>query len=334
MTANYTTRLAVAILLVALVGGAMAVGPLASSHIPEESTDQATTYLRVAHATADAPAVDVYLDNETVVSNASFGDVTDYLTLEAGTYNLTITAAGDPDTVVFEDNVTLSPRTATTVAASGAVSEDAEQEFAPRAFTDNPFTPGANDSALRVVHLSADAPAVNVTTANGSVVLAENVSFGESTDYLTVPAGEYAVEIRTVADDDNGTLVDTVNVSVEGGVAYTAWAIGNVDPAEDEEPFTVGLTEDATMTVHLPTEEVGDENVTETPEGTETPGEEGTATPSEEETPEGTETPADEETPTPTETATPSDEETPTPSPEATETPEDSEPTPPDIEPP
>jgi hypothetical protein len=170
MSAISKTRVAVAVLLVPiLIGGVMAVGPLASNHVPAESTDQSTTHLRVAHASADAPAVDVYLDNESVVTNASFGDVTDYLTLEAGTYNLTITAAGDREAVVYEENVTLEPRTAMTVAASGGVTEGAEPAFAPRAFTDNPLTPGANDSAVRVAHLSADAPAVDVTTANGSV---------------------------------------------------------------------------------------------------------------------------------------------------------------------
>lgn len=298
-----------AVLLVPiLVGSVMAVGPLASSPTPAESTDQSTTYLRVAHASADAPPVDVYLDNDSVVTNASFGDVTDYLTLEAGTYNLTVTEAGDREAVVFEDNVTLAPRTPTTVAASGGVTEGVEPAFAPRAFTDDPFAPGANDSAVRVVHLSADAPEVDVTTANGTVVLAENVSFGNASDYVTVPAGDYELEIREASAGNNGTIVETVNVSLDGGVAYTGWAVGLLEADDDEEAFTVGLTEDATVTVHLPTE-----HMTETPEGTATATDDGTGTATDDGTPTaspgGTDTDAgnqtDDDSTSPTATETP-----------------------------
>lgn len=269
MSATFSTRSIVALLLVASVGGAMAVGPLAADHVPAESTEQTTTYLRVVHASADAPAVDVYLDNDSVVTAASFGDVTDYLPLEAGTYNLTITEAGDREAVVFEGNVTLEPRSPTTVAASGEVM-DGNGTFAPRAFTDDPFLPGANDSAIRVVHLSSDAPTVDVTTADGSVVLADNVSFGNASPYMTVPAGNYTVAVREATAADNGTVVATANVSLAGGTAYSAWAIGKPELQADDEPFTVGLTEDAAITVHLPAAATPADNATETPDGTTT----------------------------------------------------------------
>lgn len=266
MSANLSTQFTVALLLVALVGGAMAVGPHAASHVPAEPSDQSTTYLRVVHASADAPAVDVYLDNDSVATDASFGEVTDYQSLEAGTYNLTITEAGDRDAVVFEGSVTLEARTPTTVAASGELMEGAGT-FAPRAFTDDPFTPGANDAAIRVVHLSPDAPTVDVTTADGSVVLAENVSFGTASDYMTVPAGNYTVAVREATEAGDGTVVATADVSLAGGEANSAWAMGELEPEADEEPFTVGLTEDAMVTVHLPSAEAPAGNTTETPAG-------------------------------------------------------------------
>jgi hypothetical protein len=365
MVANFSTRFTVVLLVVAMVGGAMAVGALASSHTPEESTDQATTYVRIAHASAVAGAVDVYLDNESVVTDASFGDVTEYMELEAGTYNLSVTEAGDEEAVVFEDNVTLDPRTPTTVALGAEVTtaETAETDettetenvtVAPLMFTDNPFPPGADDSAIRVVHLSSDAPTVDVTTDNGSVVLAENVSAGNASNYTNVPAGDYTVEIREATADDNGTVIATADVSLAGGEAYSAWAMGMIESAdaanetaagneteeadnetateteteeadnetstgtETEEAgqaFTVELTQDATVSVHLPSDEE-----------TETPGEEETDTPTEEEespTPTATETAGEEETDTPTE------EESPTPT--VTETPGDEEPTPPTV---
>ena len=181
-------RIALA-LTVVLVASLVAVGGAVSAQ-SSEADPQNTSYLRVVHASPDAPPVNVSVDNETVLANVSFGTVSDYLALEAGTYNVSIAAAGDPDAVVFAGNVTLDPRTTTTLAASGEVSEDAETEFGPALFADDALTPDENDSAVSIVHLSPDAPAVDVTAANGSVVLADDVSFREASSYVTVPGAE------------------------------------------------------------------------------------------------------------------------------------------------
>lgn len=291
----------------------MAVGAFASGDLRQDPRSQSETYLRVVHASPDAPAVDVYLDNESIVTNASFGDVTDYMTLEPGTHTLTITEAGDREAVVFSEEVTLDPRTPMTLAASGEMATAATSTFDVRAFTDNPFEPGENASAVRVVHLSPDAPTVDVTANNGSVVLAENVSFANASDYVSVPAGDYTVEIREATDGDEGTLISTANVSLASGQAASVWAMGFVVPMEDQEPFTASVTEDATVSVTLPPTATPTANETETATGTAT----GTPTGTETETPTGTET----ETPTGTETETPTGTETETPTGTETETP-------------
>ncbi|WP_232701522.1 DUF4397 domain-containing protein [Halobacterium wangiae] len=237
----------------------MAIGAVAQtgqSSTQETDDEQNSAYLRVVHAAPDAPAVDVSVDNETVLSDVSFGNVSDYLTLESGTYNVTIAAADDPDTVVFDGEVTLDPGSVTTVAASGEISEDAETSFEPVLYNDTAITPADDESALRVVHLSPDAPAVDVTTDNGSVVLAENVSYQNASEYMTVPEGDYTVEIRAASEDNDGEVVTTADVSLEGGTAYSAIAAGylNPDDAPADTPFEVIPAEDASKTIQLPSE--------------------------------------------------------------------------------
>lgn len=224
----------------------MTIGAVAESD--QMSEDQDSAHLRVVHASPDAPPVDVMVDDETVLSDVPFGAVSDYLTLDPGTYNVTITAADDPDTVVFEGEVSLEAGTATTLAASGEISEDAETSFEPVLYNDSAATPADNESAVRIVHLSPDAPTVDVTAADGEVVLADNVSFQNASDYVTVPEGDYTVEIREATEDNDGSVVTTVDVSVEGGTAYSALAVGylNPDDAPADTPFEVILTEDAT----------------------------------------------------------------------------------------
>lgn len=60
------------------------------------------THLRFVHASPDAPAVDIYVDGAgVVVPNAAFKAASDYLPLDAGTYDLEVRAAGT-DTVALD----------------------------------------------------------------------------------------------------------------------------------------------------------------------------------------------------------------------------------------
>ena len=259
----YSKLLAV-LLSLALIGSALALGGAAAVGQTDDGAvgqmddgdQQQTSYLKVVHASPDAPPVDVMVGNETVLSDVPFGAVSDYLALDAGTYNVTITAAEDSETVVFEGEVTLAPGSVTTLAASGEVTEGAETTFDLVAFGDNASTPADNESALRVIHLSPDAPTVDITTPDG-VVLADSVSFQNASDYATVPAGNYTLEIRAATEGNDGPVVTTVDVSLSGGTAYSAMAFGYLDtedePADTE--FEVILEEDATNTttgVELP----------------------------------------------------------------------------------
>ncbi|WP_276260201.1 DUF4397 domain-containing protein [Haloglomus litoreum] len=269
----------------------------------EEPTDNVTegpSYVRALHASPDAPPVDVYVENQTFLTNLSFANVSDYAELAPGTYNLTVTAAGDREAVVFDGAVALEPG-AVTIAATGATEPNTLTEFALVGYSDDAPQPAENESALRVLHLSPDAPTVDVTTAGGAVV-AENLTFRNASDYVTVPAGNYTAEIRLATASNDGPIVTTANVSLQGGSAYSALALGYVVPDNSSQSFRVGLIEDATTvtengttTVRLPGDDgMGEPTPTPEPEGTPTPEPEGTPTAE----PEGTPTAEPEATPT------------------------------------
>jgi len=318
MSARTHEKAGALLVAVVMIGSVLAVGGVVVAQTAGNdaqmtvgnTTTQDVSYLRVAHASPDAPAVDVQFDNETVLSDVEYGSVSDYLTIEPGDHNVTITAANESDEVVFEGEVVFQRRAALTLAASGEVTENASTDFEPVIFNDNAYEPTENESAVRVVHLSPDAPDVDVTTANGSVVLADNVSFGNVSDYSAVPAGNYSVAIREPTPTNDGPVVTTVDVSLANETAYSAMALGYLNPedAPADTPFEVNATEDATVTVQLPSDEPANE--TETPTETETPME--TDTPTETET--MTETPMETATPTETEmmTETPMETDTPT----------------------
>jgi hypothetical protein len=307
----------------------MSIGAVVGAQMAEDGAEddiptQETSHLRVAHASPDAPAVDVYLDNESVLTGVEFGNVSEYMAVQAGEYNVTITAAGDREAVVFEDSLTLEPRSVTTVAAAGEISQNATQPFTPLLYDDNALEPAENESAISVVHLSPDAPAVDVTATgedDNVTVLADNISFSAASDYTTVPSGDYTVQVRAATADNNGTVVSTVNVTLEEETAHSALAIGFLEAENDTQPFQVSLNKDVTASYEFPSEEpAGPPEEPGEGEGEGPPEEPGEGPPEEENgtaTETGTEAGPDNETGTPAEEAGTPAEEAGTPTEEA-----------------
>src|SRR5918997_4449897 len=68
------------------------LGLIALVAMPAAAADEA--FVRVVHASPDAPNVDVWVDGETVLTDVPFTAVSDYLSLSAGTYNVQVSATG------------------------------------------------------------------------------------------------------------------------------------------------------------------------------------------------------------------------------------------------
>ncbi|MCU4740202.1 DUF4397 domain-containing protein [Natronoglomus mannanivorans] len=77
----------------------------------EMPADPPETGIRAAHFSPDAPNVDIYLAGNVVLEDVPYRTVSDYLPVDAGTYPVKITAAGDPETVVFDQEVTVEQGT-------------------------------------------------------------------------------------------------------------------------------------------------------------------------------------------------------------------------------
>lgn len=177
--------------------------------------------VRVLHASPDAPAVDVYVNGEVAVENASFKDITGYLELEAGSYQIAIHAAGS-DEAVYEQEVAVEAGTHYTVAAVGLL----EDGFRLEAFADD-LTVDEGKSNIRVGHLSPGSPAVDVGLIGGDS-LVEGAEFFAVTDYLTLDPGTYDLEIRAAGTTDQ--VLDLSGTTLEANKIYSAYAVG-ADPS-------------------------------------------------------------------------------------------------------
>src|SRR5688500_16313933 len=128
---------------------------LAVSALPALAADSAQ--LRVLHASPDAPAVDIWINDEiTALTNVPFGTISDYMDVPGGSYNIKVFATGTDSDPVIDADVDLVEGKAYTAAATGELAS-----ITATVLEDGGT--GASDKAMvRVVHFSPDAPAVDI----------------------------------------------------------------------------------------------------------------------------------------------------------------------------
>jgi hypothetical protein len=214
-------------------GTALLVGATGTGVAGEEAN------VRVAHASPDAPNVDVFVDGDKVLADVPFTTVSGYLELPADEYTVAIAAASDatsPDeaeTVVFEGEIELDAEEYT-IAAIGEVAEllggdsVSGEAFRPDIFTDKLGRLNDGDGRVRVYHASPDAPAVDVRVVDddGDTVLslASDIEFGEAGPNNEVPAGNYDVAVFPAGGDE--PVFGPAEVEVRDGEVLTVFAEG------------------------------------------------------------------------------------------------------------
>ena len=182
-----------------------------------------TAKVRVGHFSPDAPAVDVYAGEDAILTDVPFGALSDYLEVPGGTYSIAVVAAGaDPadGAVIGPVDLDFAAGTMTTVAATNVLESIEAQVLA-----DEP-NPQDGIAQVRVVHFSADAPAVDIALDGGDVVV-ENLAYPNATEaYLDLPEGEYDLEIRPTGTTDVAFDIDPLDLP--GGNSFTVFAIGSL----------------------------------------------------------------------------------------------------------
>ncbi|WJV28303.1 DUF4397 domain-containing protein [Rossellomorea sp. AcN35-11] len=181
------------------------------------TTSAQPSYVRILHAVPDAPNVDVYVNGNRVLRDVAFKDVSDYLTLPAGKYHIDIYPAGTSVTTVISKKVKIDPGKVYTLAATGTVKK---LQLLP--FIDDPTVP-SGETKVKFIHLSPDAPAVDIAVKGGDVIF-PRVSFKEASDYLGLTPMTVNLEAR-VAGSKNSVL-SVPNVKLSPNQAYTIVAVG------------------------------------------------------------------------------------------------------------
>ena len=182
----------------------------------------ASARVMAIHASPDAPAVDLVVDGAVAGTGLAYPNNTAYLDLAAGTHNVKVNVAGTSTTVI-DANLPLAGGVNYSVFAVDSVSA-----ISALVLTDDLATPASGKAHVRFVHLSPNAPAVDVAVASGPVLFA-NKSFKDYSAFTPVDAGTYNLEVRLAGTST--VVLPLAGVSLQAGKIYTVFAKGFVGAA-------------------------------------------------------------------------------------------------------
>lgn len=211
-----------------------------------------TARLQVIHNSADvlASQVDVYLNGSLLLDNFAFRTATPFIDAPAGSpINIGI-APGN--SISAEDTlknftVTLTENETYVAIANGVLD--------PASYASNPdgrstaFTLFIKEMAREngvggdvdffVLHGATDAPTVDVIARNVAS-LVDNAAYGDITNYISVPAAEYTLDLTL---SDGVTLVQTyiADLSTLGGGSAVVFASGFLNPSSNQNGEAFGI---------------------------------------------------------------------------------------------
>lgn len=213
--------------------------------------------VQVIHNAADpaAAVVDVYGNSDPLIPDFAFRTATPFIDVPAGV-DITIGIAPGTSTSVNDTIPGLS--TTVNLTAGQTYVVIANGVTAPGSFAVNPdgrpinfglflkttvresATDGSNVDFF-VLHGATDAPTVDVIPQSSAAPLVDNAAYGDITDYLSVPASQYFLNITP--GSDNSTIVASYNVDLSslGGGSAVVFASGFLDPAANQNGEAFGI---------------------------------------------------------------------------------------------
>ena len=216
------------------VGSLSQIGPILSTDARKADANKAK--VRFVHAASDAPAVDIKVGSASgtaVFTNAAFKKITPYITVDEGSYSFVVTPTGKTTQVVAFEAVKLEKGKIYTVVAHGTLSAKDKFPFGVRVFIDNgdgkafvdlkaKTPPPAAKSKVRVLHMSYDAPAVDVAV-DGAVAI-KSLAYKASSGYATLNAGSRKVAVTPAGKKTPVVISATLNLAKN--TDYTVFAAG------------------------------------------------------------------------------------------------------------
>ena len=192
--------------------------PVDCPFAPRNKRAPLMAHYRVLHASPDAPEVDVYVNNVLVFRRLSYREFTRYISVSPGAYVITVFPTGTRVNPVITQTISVAAGSIYTLAAVNRLQNIALQVIPDPRISILPYR-----TYVRVVHLSPNAPTVDITLPDGRVLF-DDVSYRQVTPYIQVAPQNYTLQARVAATGE--IVLNVPNVNLRPGNIYTVYVIG------------------------------------------------------------------------------------------------------------
>lgn len=186
--------------------------------------------IRVVHASADAPPVDVTVNNAAspAIAGLAFGSGTDFINLPAADYLIDVAAAGGTPVVIDDAPLSLATGDALSVYAVGALGDGS----LTLAVVGDAQRRVATEAQVQLVHASPSAGNVDIYVTATDDISGASPAFADvpfdstalvSTGYVSLLPGDYVVTVTAAGTQT--AAIGPIPLTLEGGGIYTAVAV-------------------------------------------------------------------------------------------------------------
>jgi hypothetical protein len=190
----------------------------------ESPAPQPRSFVSFYHGSPDAPDLDILINTQKLNSQPfKYSEYSNYVSFNPGSVRVKFAPVNAVN--AFID-------TALTFQQDKVYSifvVDQLAEIDVLVLKDSLVTPASGKAGIRFVHLSPDAPAVDVaTTGTSAANLFSNVAFKGSTEFIQLTAGTHTLQVKNAGGSD--VLLPVPNVDLTAGRIYTFVFRGFVTP--------------------------------------------------------------------------------------------------------
>lgn len=194
---------------------------LAFTSCMDDDFDNATdptpvAYVSFYHGAPSAADLDLYIDNSKVNNQPfKFAVFSDYLNLQTTTSRKIKFTPSNASNVLIDSTITFKENKIYSLFAVGL-----QQDLDLLVLEDSLKVPSAGKANIRVVHISPDAPAIDVATTgtNGTTVFTD-ITYKEDSNFKEVTAGNTTFQVKEQGTET--VLLSVPDLNLQSGRIYT-----------------------------------------------------------------------------------------------------------------
>jgi len=209
-------------------------GPVAVQPAAAQDDLSIQTRVQVLHADPGLDKVEVHINNDEVLDEFTYGQLSDWIDFQPGGARVTITADRAGFNYAVFDAVYPAP------AGNDYYLIVTDPLVIGGVFDTNPIPD--RGARVRIVQGSVALPAVTVTAKGETNALARQLPYATSSVYNVLPAGTYDIEV-TLADTGESVLT-AAGMVLEGNTTYDLVLMGQ--PGDEDHPLELRPLSDTT----------------------------------------------------------------------------------------